>query len=141
MSTGLRAAVIVTSVTSALIPVVAVFGRGEWDTWSVAVLALAGFIFLLTPQMPVVLTARYEPVSQGKLIGLLLCVLTFGLVPALGLGLFVVAGDGGGLGFALLFFIGTTIVWLIQLLVFAFAARIARGRNAYRHAPAYFRWV
>jgi hypothetical protein len=140
MHTALRTAVIVASVTSALIPVAAFFVQ-VWDGWSTGVIALAAFIVLLVPHMPVVLTARYEPVSRGKLLGLLVCVLVFGLVPALGLGLFVTVGRDGGLGFAMLLFLGSGIMLLIQLLVFAFAARIARGRTPMRNTPAYFRWV
>jgi hypothetical protein len=140
MHTGLRVAVIGGSVTSALIPVVASFDKMAWQGLSTVVITLAAFILLLVPHMPVILTARYEPVSRGKLIGLLACMLVFGLVPALGLGLFVLAGGDGGFGFALLLFLGGGIMLLIQLLVFAMAARIARG-GVPSHTPAFFRWV
>ena len=136
----MRAVIAIVSVVSAVIPVAAVFSRMEWYGWSVGVAALAAFLVMLTPYAPVLITARYQPGGRGKMFGLLVCVLLFGLVPAAGFALFTTAG-GGGLGFALLFLLGGTVLLVTQLVVFAIAARLARGKETLHPKPAFLRWV
>jgi hypothetical protein len=138
---GLRTAVVVAGVASALVPVVAAFVQVRPIEWATTVIALVAFVFLIAPHMPIVLTARYEPVSRGKLIGLLVCELIFGVVPAAGLGLFVAGGRGGGLAFALLLFVGGTVLLVVQLVAFGVAVRIVRGPKPSTRVPAHWTWV
>jgi MFS family permease len=92
---GLRTAVILAGVASALAPVVAAFVQLQWIGWEFALMALLAFGILIAPHVQLLVTARYEPLSRGKLIGLLACELVFGLLPAAGLTLFLATAQGG----------------------------------------------
>jgi hypothetical protein len=75
MHRGLRIAVIGVSLLNAFLPAATGFVTLVWIDWSFALIALIGFVALLTPHATVMITARYEPLSRRGLIGLLACVL------------------------------------------------------------------
>ena len=140
MDTGLRAAVIGASVASALAPTVSGFVMVIGLDWSFVTITFVAFVALVTPHLPVLLTARYEPVSRRGLIGLLVCVLVFGVLPAAGLCALVAAVGVGG--FAPLILAGYGAVMLaVQLVAFGAAVRVVRGPKPSGRVPAHWTWV
>ena len=140
MKTGLRTAVIVVGALSALLPAATGVVTLVWIDWSYALVAAWAFVALLTTHAPVMITARYEPVSRRGLVALLVCVLLFGLAPALGLSALLVAVGGAGFGWLVIATCGA-IVLLIQLAAYGIAVWVVRGPKPTARIPAPLRWV
>ena len=139
MHRGLRLAVIGVSLLNAFLPAATGFVTLVWIDWSFALIALVGFVALLTPHATVMITARYEPLSRRGLIGLLACVLVFGLVPALGLtALLIFVGVGYG---ALVLAPCAAATLVLQFVVYGIAARIVRGPKPTVRIPAPLTWI
>jgi hypothetical protein len=140
MHRGLRAAVIGVSLFNALLPAATAFVTLIWIDWSFMLITLVGFIALLTPHAPVMVTARYELVSRRGLLGLLVCVVVFGLLPALGLTALLVLVGGAGYGALVLAPCGAAVL-LLQLVVYGIAVRVVRGPHPSKRLPAPFTWI